>query len=165
MEIKKPEKSNYRRIKRSKLKILKKTSCKIKLKYEDFISLNNLWLEYIQQVIGGKNFLTLPQSPEHINWEIVGQRLMKSDLHGAKIIVTRSKCPNLVGIEGFILQDTRNTFEVIGKDNVIRILLKEIIVVKVHLIGATLELFGKELRLRSAERSVKKYKANHLPEL
>ncbi|KAF7990571.1 hypothetical protein HCN44_000376 [Aphidius gifuensis] len=163
--IKKPKKRKYLSIKLRKLLELKKTRCKKDLKYEDVLSLNNLWLEYIQQAIGGKSFLALPQSPEHINWETVGQRLMKSDLHGAKIIVIRSKCPSLIGIEGIILQDTRNTFQVIGKDNIIRTLLKQIIVVKIHLIEATLEFFGKELCLRSAERSVRKYKANHLPEL
>lgn len=42
---------------------------------------------------------------------------------------------------------------------------KAVVVIKVHLVGASLEFFGKELCIRPAERSVKKFKANHIGEL
>ncbi|XP_015117251.1 ribonuclease P protein subunit p29 isoform X3 [Diachasma alloeum] len=98
-------------------------------------------------------------------WEITNQKLMRADLHGARVTVVRSKCPSLVGINGIVLQDTRNTFRVMGRDDKIKTIPKEVVVIKIHLPGAALELFAKELCIRPAERAVKKFKANHLGEL
>lgn len=91
-----------------------------KLKYKDLLPLNKMWLEYILQAIGFKSFKDLPTSSIDQRWEMINQRLMKADYHGAKISVIRSKCPSLIGITGLIVQDTKNTFRVISEDDTIR---------------------------------------------
>ncbi|XP_011297695.1 ribonuclease P protein subunit p29 [Fopius arisanus] len=160
-----PKKGKFLSSRKRKLLGLKNIGPESELKYKDLESLNHLWLGYIQQALGVRYFGELPTSPVDARWEITNQKLMRADLHGAKVTVARSKCPSLVGIQGIILQDTRNTFRVIGKDDKIRTIPKEVVVLKIHLPGATLELFGKELCIRPAERAVKKFKANHLGEL
>ncbi len=58
---------------------------------------------------------------------------MKADFHGAKIkgtpflllflikfVVERSKCPNLVGISGILIQETENTMKVVTEDNLLK---------------------------------------------
>lgn len=47
-------------------------------------------------------------------------QIHKADFHGAKVKVVRSKCPSLVGIKGIVILDTKNTFKVIGKDDILR---------------------------------------------
>ena len=39
-------------------------------------------------------------------------QLLKSDFHGAEIEVTKSKCFNLVGLKGTVIQETFSTFKI-----------------------------------------------------
>ncbi|XP_063988885.1 ribonuclease P protein subunit p29 isoform X1 [Diachasmimorpha longicaudata] len=160
-----PKKGKYLSSRKRKLLGLKNISSETDLKYEDLVPLNHLWLGYIQQALAIRSFRELPSSTIDSRWEITNQKLMKADLHGARVTVVRSKCPSLVGINGIVLQDTKNTFRIMGKDNKIKTVPKEVVVIKIHLPGASLELFAKELCIRPAERAVKKFKANHIAEL
>ena len=90
------------------------------LRFTDILPLNAMWLDYMRNLLGVENFSELPTNPLDNKWEIVNQKIMKADYHGAKISVIRSKCPSLVGIHGIVLQDTRNTFRIIGEDDQIR---------------------------------------------
>ena len=45
------------------------------------------------------------------------RKILKADLHGCIIKVTRSKCVSLVGREGIVLQETKNAFLVITSAN------------------------------------------------
>lgn len=47
----------------------------------------------------------------------VAKQLMNADLHAALLHVTQSRCSSLVGISGIVLQETRNTFVVVTRDN------------------------------------------------
>lgn len=44
----------------------------------------------------------------------------KSDFHGAIIKVVRSKCSTMVGHKGIVILDTKGTFNIIRKDNVLK---------------------------------------------
>lgn len=90
------------------------------LHFTDLLPLNAIWVDYMRNLLGVESFSKLPNSPLESNWEVVSQKIMKADYHGAKISVIRSKCPSLVGVSGIILQDTKNTFRLIGEDDVIR---------------------------------------------
>lgn len=99
---------------------LRKISGKGDLKYRDLVPLNQLWLDYMQQVIGPKCFANIPRDPTDPNWENVNQQLIKADFHGAEVSVAGSKCPSLVGLRGIVIQDTKSTFRICGTDNIIR---------------------------------------------
>lgn len=90
------------------------------LRYTDMLSLNSLWLGYMHHMLGMEDFGKLPASPTDSQWESVNQRLIKADFHGAKVTVVQSKCPSTLGIEGIIIQDTKNTFRILSQDDVIR---------------------------------------------
>lgn len=49
-----------------------------------------------------------------------GQMLASADMHGALVRVVRSRCVSRVGLEGIIVRDTRFTFEIITKRNVVK---------------------------------------------
>ncbi|XP_033219837.1 ribonuclease P protein subunit p29 [Belonocnema kinseyi] len=160
----KQKKGSFSGIKKRILLNLNKKKEK-ELRYNDILPLYTMWLDYMKNLLGVENFSKLPTNPFENNWESVNQKIMKADYHGAKISVIRSKCPSLVGIHGIILQDTRNTFRVIGEDDRIRTIPKETTKFEMHLGDMTLEVFGKELCIRPAERSVRKFKNAQIPDL
>lgn len=59
-------------------------------------------------------------SVEDSSYDGFSKILVKSDFHGAIVTVTRSRCPSLVGVNGIVAMDTKNTFKVLGKDNKLR---------------------------------------------
>lgn len=72
-------------------------------KYELYLPLHNLWKSYMQDLIE-------PHSD-------IPSLMVKADYHGAIIKVIQSKTPELVGIEGIVLQESMNTFKIITKEN------------------------------------------------
>lgn len=95
------------------------------LKYIDLVPIHELWLQYIEKQLqpylkkrdDGK--LSAPEVYES-TYENFSRTLMKSDFHGAKIIVESSCNPSLVGQTGIVAMETRNTFKIISQDNRIR---------------------------------------------
>lgn len=161
---KKQKKGSYSGIRKKVLLNINKGASK-ELSFKDLLPLNKIWLDYMRNLLGIENFSEIPNNPLESNWESVNQKIMKADYHGAKIAVIRSKCPSLVGVNGIILQDTKNTFRLIGKDDIIRTVPKETSKFEIILDKARLEVLGKELCIRPAERSVKKFKNTQIPDL
>ncbi|XP_014237217.1 ribonuclease P protein subunit p29 [Trichogramma pretiosum] len=128
--------------------------------YEDMLPLNSLWLGYMLNGIG--KIVPPSLSPQ---CEKICQQMIKAEYIGAKISITRSKCPSYYGLEGIIILDTKCTFKIISKDNVIRSIPKSSCVFKVHFGKFNLEVFGKDLCIRPAERCVKKFKTFNIPKL
>lgn len=89
------------------------------LKYTDLLPLHELWKGYMSKHLpllsGG-----VPPSVEDSSYDGFSKILVKSDFHGAIVTVTRSRCPSLVGVNGIVAMDTKNTFKVLGKDNKLR---------------------------------------------
>ena len=97
---------------------------KTSLKYKDFLPLNQLWCSYIQEQFGNIDLNKKPLTIGTLHYEQISQLILKSDFHGAKVNVIRSKCPSLIGINGIVILDTKQTWQVIGKDNILRSKLK-----------------------------------------
>lgn len=139
---------------------------KSQIKYSDLLPLNQLWLQYMQGMLGNKPFTSIPDNPINPNWENVNQQLIKADFHGAKVSISRSKCPTLVGLIGIVIQDTKNSFRICGTDNVIRTIPKDVVKIHIHLDnGVILKSFGRQLSVRPVERTVKKFKNTRVVQL
>ncbi len=81
-------------------------------KYEIYVPLYRMWLEYIWKILGmakGKNNWITPQG--------AGAMIASADFHGAKLMVVRSKCVSLVGLKGIVVRDTKFTFQIITEGN------------------------------------------------
>lgn len=52
-----------------------------------------------------------------LNLQQLNMKVMKADYHGSILRVWRSKCPNYVGTEGILIQETQNTLRLIVKEN------------------------------------------------
>jgi ribonuclease P protein subunit POP4 len=75
-----------------------------------------LWVGYMREVLGVNDtartvYLTPGSS---------GQMLASADMHGALLTVARSRCVSRVGLEGIVVRDTRFTFEIITRKNVVK---------------------------------------------
>jgi ribonuclease P protein subunit POP4 len=88
-------------------------------KYALYEPLHALWAGYMREVLGlggeekaaGRGYVTAASG---------GAVLASADLHGAKLGVVRSRCISRVGLEGIVVRDTRYTFEVVTKGDVVK---------------------------------------------
>ncbi|XP_076640747.1 ribonuclease P/MRP subunit POP4 isoform X2 [Halictus rubicundus] len=144
---------------------LRKIGCKKDMKYNDLLPLNQLWLNYVQQMLGSKFFVNIPSNVSDPNWENINQQLIKADFHGAEISIIGSKCPSLIGLSGIVIQDTKNIFRICGQDNIIRTIPKDVVLMNIHMKNVKLELFGKDLSVKPIERTIKKLKCGRVYEL
>ncbi|XP_066602763.1 ribonuclease P protein subunit p29 isoform X1 [Prorops nasuta] len=138
---------------------LNKIGWKNSLKYSDLLPLNKLWIEYMEQMFGNKVFLDFPKEPTHPSWDNLNQQLMKADFHGALITIVKSRCPSLTGKSGIVVQDTKNTFRICNANDTVITIPKNIVIIKLYLpYNVTLQILGRQLAIRPAERTVKKCK-------
>jgi ribonuclease P protein subunit POP4 len=137
------------------------------LKYEDYKQLNELWNSYMDQQFGAGDLksVQLKFDPSHPHYDATSAILHKSDFHGAKLKVSSSKCASLVGHKGIVLMDSKGTFSIISKDNVLRVIPKSDSMFELKWKNARFTVYGKHLCYRSAERSTKKIKTLELCEL
>lgn len=165
-KVKKPQrlKKQKKRLSRKEFKDLGLYSLPRKtLKYEDYKQLNELWNSYMDQQFqqfssGDLKALQLKFDPSHPQYEMSSAVIHKSDFHGAKLKVSSSKCSSLVGHKGIVLMDSKGTFSIISKDNVLRVIPKSDSMFELKWKNARFTVYGKHLCYRSAERSTKKIK-------
>ncbi|KAM9409516.1 ribonuclease P protein subunit p29 [Pholidichthys leucotaenia] len=119
-------------------------------RYELFLPLHNLWRQYILDLCGGLKPTCNPQ--------MVQQKLLKADFHGAIITVVRSRCPSYVGISGILVQEFKHVFKVITRDNKLKVVPKKNSVFEVEINGFVSHIYGGKIEQRAGIRSAKRYK-------
>uniref|UniRef100_A0A8C6ZTZ0 Ribonuclease P protein subunit p29 n=2 Tax=Nothoprocta perdicaria TaxID=30464 RepID=A0A8C6ZTZ0_NOTPE len=85
-------------------------------------------------------------------------KLLKADLHGAIVTVTKSKCPSYVGITGIILQEMKHVFKIITKEDKLKVVPKLNNVFSLEIDGFISYIYGSKFQFRASERSAKKFK-------
>ncbi len=121
------------------------------LEYSDLLLINKLWVEYISGLVDLSSW--------HSGDESFQVRLCRADYHGAEVKVTRSANADLVGIEGLVATETRNTFQVLGKDGVLRTVPKRASSFTFR-VGDdhVFTVGGSSMMMKPSERAVKKWK-------
>ncbi|KAJ2811574.1 RNase P/RNase MRP complex subunit [Coemansia furcata] len=116
-------------------------------KYSLFQPLHLLWTAYVRGVIGDKK-----------GEQMLG-RVMRADMHGALLSVTRAKCPNYVGMRGIVAQETKNVFRIITPDDRLLVVPKAHCVFMVELPSQERCLiYGNQFVFRASDRASKKFK-------
>lgn len=168
---KRRSKTAKRKTKRKKTRCLTRTEKKAlsfydiprnSVKYEDVLPMHQIWTDYMSET------LELHKPIPHINskgWENFTQTLYKADFHGSYLHIVRSKCPSYVSKRGICIMDTRNTFKIVSKDNIVTTVPKRECVFEMTVKNVKITLFGKQLCVRPAERSTKKIKSHLHPDL
>ncbi|XP_073913128.1 ribonuclease P protein subunit p29 isoform X2 [Castor canadensis] len=119
-------------------------------RYSLFLPLHKLWKQYIRDLCNGLKPDTQPQ--------MIQAKLLKADLHGALISVTKSKCPSYVGVTGILLQETKYVFKIITKEDRLKVIPKLNCVFTIEVDGFVSCIYGSKFQLRSSERSARKFK-------
>ncbi|PVV05020.1 hypothetical protein BB560_000462 [Smittium megazygosporum] len=142
----KPKKQSKRLSSRLRKKLGIYTIPKENHRYSVFEPLHTLWKEYIGRVIGTST------------GSVASQRIVKAEFHGAFVSVIRSKCYSFVGKEGIVIQETKNTFTIISKDNKLLTIPKTNTLFEIRVSNLSFTFFGNQIMYRASERATKKFK-------
>jgi RNase P/RNase MRP subunit p29 len=118
--------------------------------YAAYEPLRDLWADYAAQVVGDGD------------WTAIGERLVRLDLHGAIVDVTRAKDPGLIGIKGILIVETANTILVITEKNRVVTVQKAAAIITITIAQRRYEVALPMLPYRASERSARKFKKKHL---
>lgn len=118
-------------------------------RYDMYVPLHKLWQDYMQSMLNLQ-----PNS----NLKAAYPKLLRADYHGCILNVSRSKCPSYVGTSGILLQETKNAFKIITKDDKLKMIPKANSVFTFELGGFVFTIHGNHFRYRSSERSARKFK-------
>ncbi|KAI8942722.1 hypothetical protein NX059_000770 [Plenodomus lindquistii] len=141
-------------------------------KYALYEPLHNLWTQYMQDILG----LNHADRAAHIIPSASGQLLASADMHYANVTVVRSRCVSRVGLEGLIVHDTRFTFVIITKRNVVKSVPKEHTIFRFEISlpvipgkeprkPLVLELNGEQFQARAADRANRKFRMHYQPDI
>lgn len=97
------------------------------LKYSSFLPLNSLWSGYMAELLDLPSLEKGGWSP-NLNEETrqlqLQMRICRADFHGAAVKVVGADCSTHIGLQGIVVMETKNTIQIISKDNKLRILPK-----------------------------------------
>ena len=127
------------------IKSLKKEN----LNYEDLLSMNQLWQNYIQELMNNTT-----------NEENILSKMLKADFHGAIFTVVNSTNKNNIGISGIVIFESRRTFNILNKKNEIKTILKNgcVFETEINYNGMKILIYGDNFIYKSAERTKIKFK-------
>lgn len=120
-----------------------------------FEPLHALWAQYMAEVL----------EPELRANRDIAAKVLTADLHGAILCVTRAKNPSLVGVEGILVQETRNMFKLVTRANKFKSVAKQGCVCTFRLLGHVITIYGSHMRVPGPHRVAKKYKSRATLEL
>jgi len=136
------------------------------LLYTNFKELNELWTQYVRQLLDTPGLIESKWSPpenlDNAKMHELQMKICRADLHGAIIKVENAECPTHKGREGICLMETKHTLQIISADNKLRIFPKKGSVFSILVDGFKFTFPGSSMLAKPAERSTKKPK-NKLP--
>jgi len=141
------------------------------LKFCDYTELNNMWQEYMRDLLGWKDPLPVtkkskrPKESESNSSQIINvgdeqfrMRICRADYHGAFIKITKSKCPSQLGVQGYVVMETRNTLQLLTEKDEIKLIPKSGTSFSFCLNNHLFTVSGSNFCLKPSERAVKKWK-------
>ncbi|EQC32607.1 hypothetical protein SDRG_09920 [Saprolegnia diclina VS20] len=89
------------------------------LPYASALELHDLWLQYMADLIGNEDLSAIPASTSFATCSF-GAKLRKADYNGCLLRVVRSRNPGLIGLEGVVLAEHKNVFQLVtAKEKVV----------------------------------------------
>ncbi|MCJ1408240.1 hypothetical protein MMC19_002314 [Ptychographa xylographoides] len=157
-------------------------------KYEMYEPLHRMWIGYMWEILGLKG-----NHPAYVTAQGAGPKLASADYHGAELEVVRSRCVGRVGCKGIVVKDTKFTFEMITKKNILRTVPKKHSIFRFEIPKPTsepppedttmtgrggredlegsaarfliFELHGSQFEVRATDRATKKFKQRRMDDL
>ena len=129
-------------------------------KYAIYEPLHKMWCAYMRDILG----LTDGRR-KNVEAQDAGPFLASADYHGAMAEVVRSRCSSRVGMTGIVVKDTKFTFEIVTKENIVKTCPKEHTVFRLKLPledegkrPLEFEILGSMFEQRAPDRANKKYR-------
>jgi len=135
------------------------------LLYSSFLPLHSLWCGYVEELLDLTSLEStgwqpsLNEEPRQLQLQT---RLCRADLHGGLVKVTAAHCPSHVNVQGIVVMETKNTVQIISKDNKLRYIPKLGSSFSFRIKDYVITLPGSSIDSRPGERATKKLK-NKLP--
>lgn len=85
--------------------------------YGDFVEVNKLWQSYFASLVS------------EVKCKADELKLARADYHGAHLMVAASKNPTVIGLKGFVVQESKHTFRMLNEKNR---LLSKLLAVFIH---------------------------------
>jgi len=104
-------------------------------RYALYEGLHRLWVGYMWEVLGlrsadgdgdgngdgdGGEAMRSEGRGAYVTAQSAGSKLASADFHGAEVEVVRSRCVGRVGVRGIVVRDTKFTFEVVTRGDVVK---------------------------------------------
>ena len=131
------------------------------LKYSSFVSLNSLWLGYMEELLDLESLEKGGWSPnlhEETRQLQLQMRVCRADLTGALLTVASASCSSHLGVRGIVLMETKNTLQIISPDNRLRLIPKAGSSFQFEMSGYSFTFPGACIDSKPAERITKKLK-------
>ncbi|EAS35308.3 ribonuclease P complex subunit Pop4 [Coccidioides immitis RS] len=155
---------------------------KEEIKYDIFKKLNDLWVEYMWEILDLKKPTNKGANTGQIITALAhGAKLASADFHGAELRVVRSRCVSRVGVRGIVVRDSKFAFVLVTEKNEMKTIPKEHTVFRFKIPVPTgpfvedeqsqapetlkdlvFELHGSQFENRPADRANKKFKWKNL---
>lgn len=129
-------------------------------KYAIYEPLHKMWCGYLREILGlaeGKR--------THVEAQDAGPFLASADYHGALVEVVRSRCSSRVGLTGIVVKDTKFTFEIVTKGDVVKTCPKEHTIFRLKVPfeeegkrPLEFEILGSMFEQRAPDRANKKFR-------
>ncbi|VDM61117.1 unnamed protein product [Angiostrongylus costaricensis] len=111
-------------------------------RYEQVEPLYKMWCDYFRGLIGDRE-------------QVLDERLLKADYHGALVLVAEAHSISMIGIVGIIVLETRQTFQLITKQDKYVVIPKRGTALQFVLYGRIFTLFGDAMRYKPSLRGKK----------
>lgn len=128
------------------------------LKYDEMLSLNDFWNDYVISLLDLNDGDVFPQ-PLSKEYKTFTRALAKIDFHGAIIKIEMSHCITHVGVIGIVIRELTNVFQILSKDNCLRTISKKC-TFTVYIKNIPFTVLGTHLRnkiVRRARQKPKRY--------
>jgi len=136
------------------------------LDFNHFHEVHDLWLDYMRRVIGfsASDRPTSPKKDSSSAYmtiladEQLQMRVSRADYHGAFVKVTRAANTKPVGLEGYVAMETRNTFQILSRDSVLKTIPKTGSAFTFCVDEFVFTVEASNMCIKPSERAVKKWK-------
>uniref|UniRef100_A0A0K0G0D3 Ribonuclease P protein subunit p29 n=1 Tax=Strongyloides venezuelensis TaxID=75913 RepID=A0A0K0G0D3_STRVS len=120
------------------------------IKYSMFVEIYKMWLDYF-------NSVTCNGTSK------ADERLLKIDYHGCLLLITHATNKSLIGINGFVVHESRQTFQLITKEDKLKTIPKKDTVFQYVVNNKVYILFGNGILQKSFTRGRKPKSIGHIP--
>lgn len=131
------------------------------LQYSSFLSLHSLWSGYMRELLDIETLQSAGWTPnlaEETRQLQLQMRVCRADLTGALLTVATASCSTHKGVQGIVLMETKNTLQIISRDNKLRLIPKQGCSFQFEMSGYSFTFPGACIDSKPAERITKKLK-------